>query len=206
MALRRTIAVGTAALATGMAGVLLVGPQATAHNAELRARLQDPSGQAVGTVHFRITRHATFVEARLRPNALVKTNAFHGFHVHANSDPANGEGCVADPDAPPATWFVSADGHLSAEMQDHGAHQGDLPSPLVLSDGTARLSFTTDRIEPWMLRGRAVVLHDDPDNFGNVPTGAGPTEYLPGKEAEALTDRTGNAGNRVACGVVRRSR
>ncbi len=206
MKLRRTVAVGTATLATAMAGVLLVGPQATAHNAEYRAKLRDPSGRVVGTVHFSITRHATYVDARLRPNRNVTANQFHGFHVHANSDPANGEGCVADRNAPRSTWFVSADGHLSAEMQKHGQHLGDLPSPLVLSDGTARLSFTTDRIEPRTLRGRAVVLHADPDNFGNVPEGTGPNQYVPGPTATDLTDRTGNAGDRVACGVVRRSR
>jgi Cu-Zn family superoxide dismutase len=205
MMLRRTIVVGAATLATAMAGVLLIGPQATAHNAEFRAKLRDPSGRVVGTVQFSITRHATQVDARLRPNQNVAPNQFHGFHIHANNDPANGEGCVADPTAEPSTWFLSADGHLSAEMQEHGEHQGDLPSPLVMSDGTARLSFATDRIEPSMLRGRAVVLHANPDNFGNVPTGTGPTQYTPGPAATDLTNRTGNAGDRVACGVVRRA-
>jgi len=205
MTLKRTIAVGTATLATAMAGVLLVGPQATAHDAEFRAKLRDPSGRVVGTVHFTTTRYATEVDARLRPNRNVAPDQFHGFHIHANADPANGQGCVADPDAPRSTWFVSADGHLAADLQQHGQHQGDLPSPLVLADGTARLSFTTDRIEPSMLRGRAVVLHADPDNFGNVPTGTGPNQYVAGSTAADLTSRTGNAGDRVACGVVRRA-
>ena len=206
MKLRRTVAVGTATLATAMAGVLLVGPRATAHDAEFRAKLRDPSGRVVGTVHFSITRHATEVDARLRPNRNVTPNQFHGFHVHANNDPANGQGCIADRNSPRSTWFVSADGHLAADLQKHGQHQGDFPSPLVLSDGTARLSFTTDRIEPSMLRGRAVVLHADPDNFGNVPTGTGPNQYAPGATAADLTSRTGNAGDRVACGVVRQAR
>ena len=72
----------------------------------------------------------------------------------------------------------------------------------MLSDGTARLSFTTDRIEPSMLRGRAVILHADPDNFGNVPVGPGPAQYTPGAEALAATQGTGNAGARIACGVI----
>lgn len=205
MKFRRTVAVGTATLATAMAGVLLVGPQATAHDAEFQAKLRDPRGRVVGTVTFTTTRYATQVDARLRPNRYVTTNQFHGFHIHANNNPANGEGCVADRRQPSSTWFVSADGHLSADLQKHGDHQGDLPSPLVLADGTARLSFTTDRIEPGVLRGRAVVLHADPDNFGNVPTGDGATDYQGSAAAIDLTDRTGNAGDRVACGVVRRS-
>lgn len=207
MKLRKTVAVGTATLATAMAGVLLIGPEATAHNAKFDAKLRDPSGQVVGTVSFSVKWHSTEVDARLRPNPNVTANQFHGFHIHANNISANGRGCVADPDAPESTWFVSADGHLSADMQNHGQHQGDLPSPLVLSDGTARLTFTTDRIEPSMLRGRAVVLHAKPDNFGNVPTGEGQDQYTPrSNAATTLTNNTGNAGNRVACGIVRQSR
>ena len=206
MKLRRTLAIGTATLATAMAGVLVIGPEATAGNAEFRAKLRDPSGRAVGTVNFTIKRHHTEVEARLQPNRNVTPNQFHGFHVHANNDPANGRGCIADRKAPRSSWFVSADGHLSAEMQEHGQHQGDLPSPLVLSDGTARLTFATDRIEPNMLRGRAVILHADPDNFGNVPTGTGANQYVPEATAVDLTSRTGNAGDRVACGLIRRAR
>lgn len=206
MKLRRTVAIGTATLATAMAGVLLIGPEATAYNAEFRAKLRDPSGRVVGTVNFSIKRHHTEVDARLQPNRNVTPNQFHGFHVHANNDPANGRGCIADRNALRSTWFVSADGHLSAELQKHGQHQGDLPSPLVLSDGTARLTFTTDRIEPAMLRGRAVILHADPDNFGNVPTGTGANQYVPGSTAVDLTNRTGNAGDRVACGLIRRAR
>ncbi len=206
MKLRRTLAIGTATLATAMAGVLVIGPEATAGNAEFRAKLRDPSGRVVGTVNFTIKRHHTEVEARLQPNRNVTPNQFHGFHVHANNDRANGRGCIADRNAPRSSWFVSADGHLSAEMQEHGQHQGDLPSPLVLSDGTARLTFTTDRIEPDMLRGRAVILHADPDNFGNVPLGTGANQYVPGATAVDLTSRTGNAGDRVACGLIRRAR
>lgn len=46
------------------------------------------------------------------------------------------------------TWFVSADGHLAETGQTHGHHDGDLPSPLVASDDTTRLPFTTDRPDP----------------------------------------------------------
>jgi superoxide dismutase, Cu-Zn family len=142
------------------------------------------------------------VDAKLRRNPHVEVNAFHGFHVHANDNPANGRGCVADPSDPSSTWFVSADGHLSASGQTHGEHSGDLPSPLVMADGTARLSFSTDRIKPEVLRGTAVILHDMPDNFGNVP----PTDYTANSpEAIERTAATGNAGDRVACGLLRRS-
>ena len=97
---------------------------------------------------------------------------------------------------PSASWFVSADGHLSATGQTHGEHHGDLPSPLVRADGTAWLAFTTDRIDPDVLRGRAVVLHAKPDNFGNIPA----DKYPGGPKEDTL--KTGDAGSRIACGVI----
>jgi len=205
--MKKTLALLTATITAAVAGLVVLGDPADAHTAEFRARLRDPDGRVVGTVVFHVDDQATRVDATLRPNRYVAPGAFHGFHVHANADPANGSGCQADPDAAAPTWFVSADGHLSETGQGHGQHLGDLPSPLVMADGTAELSFSTDRIDPAELRGRAVILHANPDNFGNVPVGTGPTQYQPNSPAATdLTVRTGNAGDRVACGLVRRAR
>jgi Cu-Zn family superoxide dismutase len=204
---RRILALGAATAAAALTGVFVLGLQASADTAEFSAKLRDPRGRVVGTVKFRVGHDAMQVDAKLRRNRYVEVNAFHGFHIHANDNPANGRGCVADPSASPSTWFVSADGHLSESGQTHGEHSGDMPSPLVMADGTARLTFSTDRIEPEVLRGTAVILHDMPDNFGNVPVGSEPTDYTP--NSPAATDRTaatGNAGDRVACGLLRRSR
>ena len=203
---RKVLALGAATAAAALAGVFVLGLQASADTAEFSAKLRDPEGRVVGTVEFRVGHDAMHVDAKLRRNRYVEANAFHGFHVHANDNPANGRGCVADPSAPSSTWFVSADGHLSASGQTHGEHSGDLPSPLVMADGTARLRFSTDRITPEVLRGKAVILHDMPDNFGNVPLGTGPTDYT--RNSPAATERTaatGNAGDRVACGLLHRS-
>jgi Cu-Zn family superoxide dismutase len=162
----------------------------------------------VGTVKFRVTHHAMYVVAQLKPNDNVTPSQFHGFHIHANNDPSNGEGCQAKPGDAEGRWFLSADGHLSLEPgQDHGAHDGDLPSPLVMADGTAILKFTTDRIDPRDLKGTAVILHDGPDNFGHVPVGAADNQYQPNDTAATTaTKGTGNAGPRVACGLIMRSR
>ncbi len=206
---KRVVVLLSSVLGLALAAFLLVGSPADAHNAEFRTKLRDPDGRVVGTVEFRISRHATRVTAELRPNPNVEAGAFHGFHVHANDVPSNGDGCRADPSLGRDTWFVSADGHLPslAPGTTHGAHAGDLPSPLVLADGTARLEFTTDRISPKRLRNTAVVLHARPDNFGNVPVGSLPNQYSAnGAAAGDLTSRTGNAGDRVACGVLRRTR
>ena len=58
-----------------------------------------------------------------------------------------------------------------------------------------------------MLRNRVVILHANPDNFGNVPTGPAANQYTANSQAATTaTANTGNAGNRVACGVIRRQR
>jgi Cu-Zn family superoxide dismutase len=172
---------------------------------EFRAVLRDPAGTVVGTVRFTIDHHSTKVRAVLRPNPYVVAGEFHGFHVHANDDQANGAGCVADASQPSSTWFVAVDGHWAQPGQTHGDHTGDLPSPLVQADRTALLVATTDRIDPGALEGRAVILHAGPDNFGNVPIGLGDDQYQPNSPAATdKTQKTGNAGDRVACGLVHR--
>jgi len=213
---RKFLALLAVVCLVAVAGLVGSSSQAQAKGVEFRAKLRDPEGRVVGNVTFNVTHHAMQVEATLRPNANVAPNQFHGFHIHANSDASNGEGCIADPNAAPATWFVSADGHLSASGQVHGGgagnnpsepHNGDLPSPLVMADGTARIAFTTDRIDPGTLRGKAVILHKFADNFGNVPTGTESTAYTANSPAATdLTNRTGNASDRVACGLISRAR
>ena len=56
--------------------------------------------------------------------------------------------------------------------------------------------------------GRALIIHLKPDNYGNIPLGAGATQYMANSTGTALTTATGftaatgNAGDRQACGVI----
>lgn len=171
-----------------------------------RAVMKDASGKKVGVVTFRNVGKATQVVAVFRKNANVGAG-FHGFHLHANNSPDAGTGCIADAKADPATWFLSADGHLAYEEGDaHGSHLGDMPSVFTLAGGKARLAFQIDKVPFNRLIGSAVMLHAGPDNFGNVPVGEAPDQYTPNAAAASeKTAKTGNAGNRVACGVVKRA-
>ena len=114
---RKALALGTATIVAATASVLLFSSQADAHDVTFRATLRDPEDKVVGTVKFRVTHHAMEVDARLKPNDNVTPNQFHGFHIHANNDPSNGEDCEAKPEDAESTWFLSADGHLSEGMQ-----------------------------------------------------------------------------------------
>jgi superoxide dismutase, Cu-Zn family len=162
------------------------------HSESLRAHVIDASGAGIGTVKFE----------EEDGNVKVKTSleslspGFHGMHIHANDNPANGDGCVP-------TTFASADAHLNPEGNVHGDHAGDMPALMALDDGTASLSFETDRVTLAELAGRAVIVHALPDNFHNIPLGTAADQYTPNSSAAtALTDATGNAGARIACGVI----
>ena len=107
----------------------------------------------------------------------------HAVHVHTT-------GTCTGPD------FTSAGGHWNPAMKKHGhdnpagAHRGDLPNMSVMADGTGTLQTVIKDAtlkggsEPLLdMDGAAVVIHATADDY--------------------KTDPTGNAGGRLACGVVK---
>jgi len=192
---RIAAAVGAAvALAVGAVTVTSVAG-ADSQKPDAWASLIDTTGSPAGHVWFYVRGDTTRVRVKL-DHATAATDAFHGFHLHGNLD---GAGCVA-----PA--FTSVGGHWAdATHATHGNHLGDLPSLYVFeADGRSQADswFHTQRIDPDALVGRAVILHAGPDNFANIPT-----RYTSGGVAgpDASTLGTGDAGGRIACGVVRTS-
>ena len=125
---------------------------------------------------------------------------FHGFHLHETG--------VCDPEAREdgeRAPFSSANGHLPGDGADHGAHAGDLPTLLVRKDGTASLTVVTDRLRLTDVRdrdGSALMIHAMRDNQANIPDRYRSKGKGPGPDAETLD--TGDAGDRVACGVIKR--
>ncbi len=81
--------------------------------------------------------------------------------------------------------FSGTGSHYSLTGQAHPKHAGDLP-PLLECQGNAYLSFKTDRFSVSDIIGRTVVIHSDPDDFYTQPAG--------------------NAGKKIACGVIRKWR
>ena len=192
--------------AASLVGVV-VAAQADASGWRARATLRVADGTEIGQVTFDGKRTETEVRVRLRrlPDNWA-LDAFHGFHIHAN-DTGTDAGCIADPDAAPSLWFVSADGHWKSGDQNHAGHHGDMPSLLVNADGSAEMQFVTGRFDPSALVGRAVIVHAGPDNFGNVPVGTADNQYTANTAAATTaTKNTGNAGDRLACGVIERKR
>jgi Cu-Zn family superoxide dismutase len=108
----------------------------------------------------------------------------HGFHLHTT-------GACKVPD------FVSAGGHLNPTGKQHGtlsqggSHLGDLPNLVAGSSQTAsttiELKDDREQVLSWLFDadGTAVVIHANADDY--------------------MTNPTGNAGSRIACGVLKRS-
>jgi Cu-Zn family superoxide dismutase len=203
---RVLVAVLVAVVVLGVAGaataVYAVGH--TGERAIASAILRLPDGRSVGRVDFFDGRPGTLVRARVGlPAGMAGTAGFHGFHLHANDDATNGNGCLAQPDQPSKTWFVSADAHLDHGGHRHPQHLGDMPSVYVTADGRGSLEFRTDRLSAGQLAGRAVIMHAGPDNFGRVPVGSTPQDYTANSpQATKSTQQGGNSGDRIACGLV----
>jgi Cu-Zn family superoxide dismutase len=186
-----------AALAAG----LVTATVADAHGRSTKANLVAADGAKIGTVEFKSDHDHTTVRVRLA--GAPGLDAFHGFHIHANDVTTNGDGCIADPAAAPSTWFVSADGHYNPTGESHSHHVGDMPVVYVNADGSVETRFSIDKIDPRDLAGKVVILHAGADNFNNVPLGTGLTQYTANSaDATAATAKTGNAGDRIACGVI----
>lgn len=154
--------------------------------------LYDAEGDRIG--HAKL-KPAGDGQTRVQAKITEAAPGFHGFHVHAIG--------VCDPDAPTGP-FTTAGGHFALAGQTHGAHAGDLPSLLVMEDGSARLEFVTDGFEVKDLRdddGSAVMVHAARDNFANIPTRyVSTTSGQPGPDEATLA--TGDAGSRYSCGVI----
>lgn len=122
---------------------------------------------------------------------------FYGLHVHEIGE-CNPDSAAPD-DPSELGAFLSAGSHIGADESDHPDHAGDLPPILVQESGEGHLTFQTDRLTAEHLQdedGAAMMLHSDPDNFANIPE-----RYAPDGPDEDTTG-TGDAGFRLACGVV----
>lgn len=182
---------GAAIVAVVVATTTMLGGGGPAYGGQTaRARLVDANGSNVGDVRLKAHRATMRVEAQVQ--LAPQLAGFHGFHIHA----------VGQCD--PASNFISAGGHLSQPGQHHRDHAGDMPSLLVNADGRAEISFNTDRVTLSALfdsDGSAVVIHAGPDNFANIPARYAQQSGLTGPDGTTLA--TGDAGARVACGVLR---
>jgi len=181
-------ALSLTACKTSESATMSAPPPASAHGA---SAMTAASGQAAAMANLEgrsntpTSGTATFTKGEGNQVALrlQVTNAkpgTHAAHIHEKGD------CSA-PDASSAGGHWNPTGEHHGQWGHDGHHLGDLGNVEVGPDGTGTLTLTSDK---WTLGdggpndivGKAVVVHANVDDFTSQPAG--------------------NAGGRVACGVI----
>lgn len=144
------------------------------------APLEARSGSQVsGTVRFEETMASGIPAVRVTINASGVPTGIHGFHVHEKGD------CSA-PDASSAGGHFNPGGHPHGGPTAEMRHAGDFGNVLADSDGRVVATYLMQGVTlgsgTSSITGKAVVLHAAPDDLTTQPTG--------------------NAGGRIACGIV----
>jgi len=143
------------------------------------------SDKITGVVHFHQTGGPTS-PVRLLGNITGLTPGHHGFHIHQLGDTS--QGCK------------SMKGHFNPYQIRHGApddtyrHVGDLGNIFAGDNGVAMIDLEDSQISLNGLNsiiGRGVVIHAGKDDLG--------------KGGDEGSQKTGNAGGRVACAVIGRA-
>jgi Cu-Zn family superoxide dismutase len=167
---------------------------------KLTADIKAPDGTTVATADLEFSGgYATVTVKTVAAGQLAP--GFHGLHIHSAGK------CEANSVAPTGGApgdFNSAGAHF--QVAGHTSHpaSGDLTSLQVRGDGSAMLVTTTDAFTAAdLLAGAktAIIIHEKADNFANIP----PERYqqINGTPPpDETTMATGDAGKRVACGVI----
>jgi Cu-Zn family superoxide dismutase len=145
-----------------------------------KAELKDATGKTVGQATLTESPHGVLVHVVLSG----APEGAHAFHIHTTGK------CEA-----PA--FMTAGGHFNPAMKQHGLsnpmgmHAGDLPNVQVPAGGALTFDFLAPDVtlkaganSLMDADGSALMLHQTGDDY--------------------KTDPAGNAGNRIACGVITR--
>lgn len=144
------------------------------------ADIKDGKGQKVGAATFKATKSGVQMSVKV----MNLSPGVHALHIHE----------AGKCDAPD---FKTAGGHFNPAMKKHGMqnpeghHAGDLPNLTVSAKGKGAFKNTTQDV---------TLAGDGPTSLFR----AGGTSVVIHEKADDMkTDPAGNAGARIACGVIR---
>jgi superoxide dismutase, Cu-Zn family len=163
-----------------LALVMVAAAPASAAKRAAYAVLTNTKGEKIGTAKLRQIKRGV----KINLNVSDLPPGTHALHIHA----------VGKCDPPD---FKSAGPHFNPGDKKHGLknpagpHAGDLPNFEVGKDGRATVSVIASHVTLGMgpdslfhPGGTALVIHEKADDY--------------------MTDPAGNAGSRIACGVIER--
>lgn len=165
-------------LAASLCGALAYAVAVSAQAKPVKVTLNDATGKSVGSAT--LTETKTGVSIALDLNGLPAGE--HAIHIHQTAK------CEA-----PA--FTTAGGHFNPAAKKHGLenpeghHAGDMKNFTVAANGTAKATVTDD----------AVTIADGPNS---IFTGGGTALMIHAAADDMKSDPAGNAGARIACGVI----
>lgn len=152
-----------------------------AEGAPVRATLLDNQQEEIGTATFTDGPNGVLIEVEV----TGLTEGWHGIHLHAVGDCADAA-------------FKNAGAHVNMHERAHGLmnpegpDEGDLPSIYAGSDGTAHAQLFNWR----------VALSDGASGRADLMDADGSALVIHAQPDDQVTQPIGNAGDRVACGVL----
>jgi len=161
-----------------MNGQMMISPEAVTANAKAKIKATTADSQVSGTALLKETDDGLYVEVEL---SGVPQAGKRGIHIHQNGSCDDGGN--------------AAGGHYNPEHAQHGyypdsgmemSHPGDMGNIAIDANGNGHhvvwlpgISLTSGK---YNVAGRAIILHEKEDDFGQP---------------------TGNAGGRIGCGTIK---